>query len=54
MREANLHSYPITKENWKIYEAGEVFYENNTVTNQEELGLRLLVVANNVGKCIKV
>jgi len=44
MRGANLHSYPITKENWKVYEAGEVFFENTTVTNQEEPGLRISIV----------
>jgi hypothetical protein len=44
MRGANLHSYPITKDNWKVYEAGEIFFENATVTNQEEPGLRISII----------
>lgn len=44
MRGANLHSYPITKKNWKVYGAGEVFFENVTVANQNEPGLRISII----------
>jgi len=41
MRDASGDLHPITAEDWRIYEKGEVFFANDTVSNEYEPGLRI-------------
>lgn len=36
--------YPITSKNWKVYEAGEVFFPNTSVLNENEPALCISVI----------
>jgi hypothetical protein len=44
MRDANCDLYPITAEDWGEYKAGQVYFPNDTVTNENEPGLRISLI----------
>ena len=41
MRDSSGDLHPITAKDWKKYKAGQVYFPNDTVTNENEPGLRI-------------
>lgn len=44
LRDGNSCLYPITAEDWSEYKAGEVYFANTDVVNQNEPGLCISVI----------